>query len=89
MFPPYLTETSFLQKIFTQANSTLHSLNSLENDINQTCISVANSSNKFKALSDTQFIESKIQEETIESNGPHTAPNQVSFCLNSYFLVFN
>lgn len=34
----------------------------MENDVDRTCLSVANTGNRFKSLSDTQFIENKIQE---------------------------
>ncbi|XP_065226639.1 WASH complex subunit 2-like [Planococcus citri] len=67
---------SLSEKILAKANASLQSLNSFENDVNQTCISIANTSNKFKSLSDTQFIESKVQEENSDVNEQPGSQNE-------------
>lgn len=69
---------------------TLKLLNSFENDVNKTCISVANINNRFMALSDTQFIENKVQDEILESNECESVTSEVRlkavFCFKIDFL---
>lgn len=65
---------------------TLNLLNSFENDVNKTCISVANINNRFTALSDTQFIENKVQDEILEPNECELVTPEVRLKVSCFFF---
>lgn len=58
------------QKLTSKSRTTLQLLNAFEDDVNNTCTSVANVNNRFEALSDTQFIENKVRDDSPETEEP-------------------
>lgn len=74
-----LQPLNLFQKLIDKSHAALNLLNSFENDVNRTCTSVANINNRFKALSDTQFIENKVRDESPETEKCDTVPVQVRF----------
>lgn len=51
-----------LQNIIKQSDELLNSVKDLEFDLNQSAISISTNRNLLHALSDTQFIENKIED---------------------------
>ncbi len=72
------------QKLFDKSRSTLNLLRSFENDVSQTCIHAANIINHFGALSDTQFMESKVE----ESPEMEMAPSPIDDTVRAVFSNF-
>lgn len=76
----YLIELSFIQNITKRANETQEALNSMTAQLNETAILVDNITNTSLALANTQFIESRVQEDDIEIEQPAESITKV--CLD-------
>lgn len=55
-----------LQNVVSRANKTQEALDSLTTQLNETAIFIDNVTNTSLALANTQFIESRVQEDNIE-----------------------
>lgn len=54
---------NIFQNLLSETHSTLKSLDSLESEVAKTCVEVGNIGNRFWALSDTQFVESRVYDD--------------------------